>query len=235
MHKNPAHHSKHCNECFAKPFCASQNQFHNELHEIISSATHCKTLSANEILFLKNDPFQFFYFIKKGAFKKCLTHENGREQIYAFYLSGDLIGLDAFMHKKQPFSVVSLENDSIVCEIPVDKLLNFMQQNPVLYEKLMRISSEQFHHMESIPRNSDAKEKIAAFLLNIAERYHCESHHPEFFSLPMSRQDIGNYLGLTIETISRILTKLKSEGILKIQGKNIVIIDPKKLQKIAIF
>lgn len=236
MQKKPISKEAACETCFAGTFCASLGVYGHAIQQVLHEATDCRVVSLHQILFHQKAPFHFFYVVKKGSFKKFSVLENGREQLYAFYLPGDLIGLDAVGFGYQLFSVAALEDDSVVCEIPAEKLLPFVQNNADMQQKLMTITSEQFHHHESIPRNAQAKEKVAAFLFNIATRYHHHSPiNQETIHLPMSRQDIGNYLGLTIETISRIITELKAEGVLNSQGKNIVILDAKKLEKMRGF
>ncbi|MDP1573550.1 MAG: helix-turn-helix domain-containing protein [Coxiellaceae bacterium] len=226
-----------CKKCFAELFCTSlHTQDNDALNALLHQTKASQVFQENEYLFHSHDSFLNFYMVKQGAFKKFLLTADGREQIGAFFLPGELIGLDSVGYQAYQFSVVAIQHDSIACEIPAEKLLPFIQQNTDMQSRLLKITSEQFHHIDFISRNAHAKEKIAAFLLNISERYHaCNKQNTDQIRLPMSRQDIGNYLGLTIETVSRIFTELKKDLILEIQGKEVIISDIQKLSKTAGF
>lgn len=233
MHMTKRHlNSLNCNQCLAESFCGTTKACCSLAH--FDESTY--SLDMQAFLIHANQPVTHFYFVKGGAFKKCMTTEDGREHIKAFFLPGEIIGLDAIGHPTHLFDVIALVDHSEVCKIEMDRLVSFMQKNPATQLALMKNVSTQFRHLYCIPRNAHAKEKTAAFLLNITMRLHIlypEENAPVI--LPMTRQDIGNYLGLTIETVSRIFTELKNDGILAAHGKEVAITDSKKLSKIAGF
>lgn len=222
-----------CEKCFVEPFCTSLHiQNDNTLHALLHDPKQSNFLKTGDYVFHAHDSFINFYMVKQGAFKKFSVTEDGREQINAFFLPGELIGLDSAGYQEYRFSVVAIKDDSVVCDIPAEKLLPFIGNKADMQFQLMKTTSQQFHNADVIPRNAHAKEKIAAFLLNISERYHGRhSENANQITLPMSRQDIGNYLGLTIETVSRIFTELKKDLILAVQGKEVIITDIQKLIK----
>lgn len=216
-----------CEQCFASPFC----------NLLAFNANHvvCQCFDANTTLIRAGDPFRHFYIVKQGVFKKISVSEDGREQILAFYFPGEVIGLGSVGFGEYQFSVVALERESVVCEIDAKKLLSFVRDNPEVYQQWISLTSQQFHDMDVVPRNARAKEKLVAFLLNLIERYHLNKEGVIEFQLHISRQDIGNYLGLTIETVSRLFSELKQQSVLNVHGKVLRILDIKKLSLFSRF
>lgn len=224
-----------CEKCYAAPFCFSGGLTTNEFEIFASIIEKKHQLQTGNYLFHANDSFKNYYVVKQGAFKTFLTTEDGREQINGFYLPGEIIGLDASSVGRYEYSAVAVTDHSIVCEILFEKLLQKINQQPELQRHMIQLMSQQLHNMNAIPRNTHALEKIAAFLINVSLRYyHHDPANNEHIRLPMSRHDIADYLGLAIETVSRIFSQFKHDAILAVEGKEITIIDAKKLHKMAL-
>lgn len=213
-----------CQLCSAAPFCLTSGHLTGNI----------KAIKIGDYLFRQQDQFSNFYVVKEGAFKGFHLTKDGREQINNFFLPGEFIGLNAINAERYDFFSSAMVDQSVVCEISFEKLLLLTCKNPKMQLELIKLITQQLNFADAIPRNAHAIEKMSAFLVNIALRYH--HHNPtntEHLRLPMSRQDIGNYLGLAMETVSRIFTKFKKNGIFFVDGKEIIITDVKKLISLA--
>jgi CRP/FNR family transcriptional regulator len=152
-----------------------------------------------------------------------------------FYLPGELFGLDAIHNDAYVCSAKALET-SAVCELPYTQVTELSAKIHNLQAHMYKTFSkeintdQQFHRLLS---KKTAEERISTFLQNLSERYQRRKLSPTSFRLPMSRTDIGNYLGLAVETVSRVFTRLQQNGILKVDGKELQILDLGKLCDIA--
>lgn len=187
-------------------------------------------LHRHQTLFEPNHPFQYLYVIEHGALKTYEIEADGKELVRGFYFSGEVIGYDAICSSRYHSTAVAL-CDTQVCEISYDKFLKMLQQKIELQKHVLYLLSLQLN-MGSYLVSTSAERKLAAFLLDLASRLHASEMKLEF-SLPMSRQDIGNYLRLTGETISRLCTKLQKNMIIAIERRKVNILQPEVLRKIA--
>ena len=166
-----------------------------------------KPVQKSQIIFQSGDELRSIYALRSGTLKSYTLSENGEEQITAFHLPGDLIGFDAIMNMKHVGFAQALET-AMICEIPFDILDDLAGKMPKIRHQISKMSAE---------------EKLAAFLHNLSQRYAARGFSAREFRLTMTRGDIGNYLGLTIETISRLLGRFQKSGMITVQGKYITI------------
>ncbi|OIT25903.1 fumarate/nitrate reduction transcriptional regulator Fnr, partial [Glaesserella parasuis] len=175
------------------------------------------------------------YAIRSGTIKSYTISENGEEQITAFHLPGDLVGFDAIMDMKHIGFAQALET-SMICEIPFDILDDLAGKMPKIRHQIMRLMSHEIksdQEMILLLSKMSAEEKLAAFIYNLSQRYAARGFSAREFRLTMTRGDIGNYLGLTIETISRLLGRFQKNGIITVQGKYITINHMDELSEMA--
>lgn len=166
--------------------------------------------------------------VKKGALKAYQVEAAGREIIRGFYFMGDVIGYEAIYNKEYLYTVAAL-SDVELCEIPYDKFLKLLQTRPKLQERILYLMSRELTvgtYTTAVP----AEQRLAAFLLDVKKRLRCVAGCLE---LPMSRQDIGNYLSLTAETVSRILSRFHQQGLISSQGKIVYLLNPAQLHQIG--
>ena len=183
-----------------------------------------------EHLFREGEKAEAFYVVRSGSVKSYLLTEEGEEQVLGFYLPGDIFGLDNTETEHRLSSAVCLETTSI-CRFP----------HAYLSEKtrgvnLLRITSEQMqrdHNLVLMLARKDADGRIASFIDDLAARYWLRGYSGSSFLLTMSRQDIGSYLGLAVETVSRTLTRFQECGVLQVNRREVEIIDHETLRKIA--
>jgi CRP/FNR family transcriptional regulator len=186
-------------------------------------------------VFEDGQKFTSLYAVRSGAIKAYSVDQNGEEQVIGFYLPGELFGLDAIHNDAYVSSAKALET-SAVCELPYTQVTELSAKIHNLQAHMYKTFSkeintdQQFHRLLS---KKTAEERISTFLQNLSERYQRRKLSPTSFRLPMSRTDIGNYLGLAVETVSRVFTRLQQNGILKVDGKELQILDLGKLCDIA--
>jgi len=194
-----------------------------------------KALSKGEYLFRANDPFNAVYAVRSGAIKSMLLSENGDEQITGFYLPGEILGMDGLATNVHSNSVIALETSS-VCEIPFQQLEELSVQLPSLQRHFLQLMSREISQeqkMITLLNKNKAESRIASLLLSISARNSSRNLSATSFILPMSRSDLGNFLGLTIETVSRTFASLQQKQLLQVNKKEIIICDITALQKLA--
>ena len=186
-------------------------------------------------LFRIGDPFVSLYAIRLGHFKTYQINPNGEEQVTGFQMGGELLGMDAISADRHHCNAVALE-DSEVCEIPFSSLQQLLADMPTLLRHFHRMMSQEITREQGVMLllgNMQATQRFAAFIVNLASRYEARGYSSTKFQLRMSREEIGNYLGLTIESISRLLSKFKKSGLLKVSNREIELLNPARLKAIT--
>lgn len=224
-----------CKDCNLFQLCLPVGIDARDLEELDSIIKRKRPLKRGEHLFHVGSPFQAIYAVRSGSIKTYAPTEDGHEQVTGFHLPGELLGLDAINLQHHPCAAKALETTSI-CEIPFDRLEELSTRLPSLQHQLLTIMSKEILHDQSLLMllgKRCAEERLAALLLSLSNRYQIRGFSPTDFYLSMSRNDIGNYLGLAVETVSRLFTRFQEVGILTVQRKHICIQDLPTLQHIA--
>lgn len=224
-----------CKDCNLFQLCLPVGIDAKELEELDNIIKRRRPVKRGEHLFRVGDPFQAIYAVRSGSIKTYTPTEDGHEQVTGFHLPGELLGLDAINLQHHPCAAKSLETTS-VCEIPFDRLEELSMRLPSLQHQLLKIMSKEILHDQSLLMllgKKSAEERLAALLLSLSTRYQQRGFSPSDFYLSMSRNDIGNYLGLAVETVSRLFTRFQDEGLLSVQRKHVRIIDLPRMRAIA--
>jgi CRP/FNR family transcriptional regulator len=218
-----------CTICQLNPFCLNDDKC-APTSECLTTRTHREvSLKRGETLSWSSEKFQNLYVIRHGAIKTFQTEANGNELIRGFYFVGEVLGYEAINTGFYPFSAVAL-GDTEVCEIPFASILELLRTKPELQKRILDLLSKQLtigYYLQS-----SAEQRLSAFLIDLAVRLNADQTNPEFL-LPMSRQDIGNYLRLTAETVSRICSKLTSNKIIHTDHKKVRLINLEMLHQIS--
>jgi len=194
-----------------------------------------KPLQRGQDLFETGTAFSSLYAVRSGAIKAYHIDENGDEQVIGFFLPGEILGLDAIDTQVHVSSAKALET-SAVCEIPFPQIEELSHVIHNLQAHMYRLLSREIRldqELQMLLGKKTAEERIGAFLLNLSMRYEQRRLSSTRFRLPMARTDIGNYLGLAVETVSRVFTRFQKNGLLKVEGKEVEIIDHHQLCEIA--
>ncbi len=193
-----------------------------------------RPVKRGEYLYRAGDAFESIYAVKSGSFKTFSFTEDGREQVTGLHLPGELFGMDAISSGKYCCAAAALERSS-VCEIPFDRLEELGARVPGLMRQVVRIMSKDIQRDKRIMQitKSNAEARLAAFLLNLSERFRERGFAAQEYPLGMSRIDIGNYLGLADETVSRLFTRFQEAGLLEADRRRIRLIDISRLRAVA--
>ena len=173
--------------------------------------------------------------VKSGSVKSFVTDSDGSEQILGFHLPGELIGLSGIEKSRHSCSAKVLETSSF-CEVPFDSLESLASRIPALQHQLFRLLSKEIGNESGqliLLGQKTAEQRLAAFLENLASRYSSRGLSNTEFILSMSRNEIGNYLGLAVETISRLFTRFQDEKLLKVERKHIQLLEIERLRCIV--
>jgi CRP/FNR family transcriptional regulator len=212
-----------CTQCSLAIFCS-----YNKSTGIKPKLLHLKR---KEILHHANDRFTTIYAIQRGALKTHETDSEGNELIRGLYLKNEVYGYEAIYQGHHLYSSTALI-DTVLCENPYQHFLELIRSEPDLLSRILSIMSQQLTagaYLKCIT----ARQRLSAFLLDLSTRLSSNKSPPDFI-LPMSYRDIGNYLGLATETISRILSQFKNIKIISIEKKHIYFLQPEELKRIAI-
>jgi CRP/FNR family transcriptional regulator len=223
-----------CEHCALNGVCVPDGLAAHERQDFTSLIFQHKRLTAGQALFRAGENFNHLYFVKTGSLKTVVLLDDGREQVTGFHLAGDVLGVDAISSPTHPSEAVALE-DTNVCAIPFAQLMRLSQRVEHLHIYVQRLLAREVVRDQGVMLllgRMQADERVAAFLLNISQRYKARGYSPVEFTLSMAREDIGNYLGLTLETVSRCFSRLKSAGVLEVENRHIRITNINALQKV---
>ncbi|MFQ3230268.1 fumarate/nitrate reduction transcriptional regulator Fnr [Reinekea sp.] len=226
-----------CKNCSLHPLCLPLALSIEDMDSLDSIIKRGRPIQKGEHLFYQGDEFNAIYAVRTGTIKTYTLTNEGEEQITGFHLASELVGLESYDSITYPSSAKALETTN-VCEIPVDKLDELSGRMPELRRQLMRLMSKELRDeqkMMLLLSKKSAEERIASFLINLAARFKRRGFSGTSFRLTMSRADIANYLGLAVETVSRVFTRFQKQGLLDNTGsaKDIVISNFDELTNIA--
>lgn len=227
--------SINCQDCGFSQLCLPFSLNEAELDKLDDIIQRKRPSHKGDHLFEAGAPLHSLYAVRTGSFKTYTLSEQGEEQITGFHLPGDVIGFDAIGNQQHPSYAQALET-AMVCEIPFHTLESLLDQLPKLRQQLMRLMSQDIsgdQQMMLLLNRKTAEEKLAAFLTNLAQRFGNRGFSKKEFRLTMTRGEIGNYLGLTVETISRLLGRFHKDELIHVDGKLIVITNFEALSKVA--
>jgi CRP/FNR family transcriptional regulator len=194
-----------------------------------------RAVTRGEALFRTGEPFTALYAVRTGFFKTCVGSEDGRDQVTGFQMAGELLGLDGIGTERHTCDAVALE-DSQVCVIPFHQLEDLSREFSDLQRQLHRVMSREIvrdHGVMLLLGSMRAEERLAAFLLNLTQRLKSRGFSASELILRMTREEIGSYLGLKLETVSRAFSKLQDDGALEVKQRQIRILDPAALQALV--
>jgi CRP/FNR family transcriptional regulator len=194
-----------------------------------------RPLKKGEFLFHQGDRFGAVYAVRAGSLKTFSVSNGGEEQITGFHLPSELLGLSGVDSERYPVSAQAQETTS-VCEIPFDRLDELSIQLPQLRRQLMRVMSREIRddqQMMLLLSRKTADERIATFLVNLSARFSARGYSANQFRLSMSRTEIGNFLGLAVETVSRVFTRFQHSQLIEAEGKEVRIVNPVQLCAVA--
>ncbi len=224
-----------CSTCSMHQLCLPMGLHPSDMDKLDQIIGRRRKVPRDGHLYRVGDPFTNLYAIRLGHFKTHQINPSGDQQITGFQMAGELLGMDAISTDRHHCNAIALE-DSEVCEIPFVRLEGLFGEMPTLLHHFHRMMSQEITREQSVMLllgNMRAEQRFAAFLTNLSSRYAVRGYSSTNFQLRMTREEIGNYLGLTIESISRLLSKFKKQGWIKVNNRELELVDPATLKAVA--
>lgn len=231
----PHDYQINCNNCRLNSICLPLALDIEEVDLLDSIIQRSKPLQKGEHLYRQDEAFSSVFAVRSGSVKAYSITDNGQEQITGFYFPGEVLGMDGIAKNKHASSARALETAS-VCEIPFTKLEELSHRVPSLQRHFFQLMSQEIaedQQLLTLLSKNTADQRVATLLLSISARNKRRKLSAANFRLPMSRTDIGNYLGLTVETVSRVLSRFQKLGVLDVDNKEISIGNPEGLRALA--
>ncbi|MFD1243778.1 fumarate/nitrate reduction transcriptional regulator Fnr [Paralysiella testudinis] len=232
LHKQGEMTQKLCSNCSLHALCMPVGLNGEEMADLDAVMKQSRRLKKGEYLFRSGEPFASLFAVRTGFFKTTVASQDGRDQVTGFLMSGELIGMDGICGQIHSCDAVALE-DSEVCELPFVNLEEAGSKLPSLQTHFYKLMSREIVRDQGVMLllgNMRAEERLAAFLLNLSQRLSDRGFAANDFILRMSREEIGSYLGLKLETVSRTLSRFQQEGWVKVEHKHIRILQPEVLK-----
>lgn len=228
-------YKQHCVECLLNGMCLAASLEGREMDKLNEIVDKWRPLDKHRHLFREGDKFQGLVFVRAGAVKTYRTAEDGEERITGFHLPGELLGLDGLADGTHKNSAVTLETTSL-CLLAMEQITRLASEVPASRERLLQLVSRVYlgeQDISNILTKNRAEERVAAFLLSLSQRYRARRLSATRIRLPMSRTDMANYLGLTLETMSRVFARLTHQGIIDCNRRELTILDEEALRALA--
>ncbi len=224
-----------CSNCNLRELCMPLGLSQDELNRVDDLVASRRRLKRGTSLFRNGDPFTSLYAIRTGFFKTCITSEDGRDQVTGFQMAGEVVGLDGIVNDRHTCDAIALE-DADVCLLPFDRIEELSTEIPGLQRHVHKIMSREIvreHGVMLLLGSMRAEERLAAFLLNLVQRLHARGFSQSELVLRMTREEIGSYLGLKLETVSRTFSKFVEEGIVEVKQRHVRIVNAEALKQLV--
>ncbi len=227
--------SASCSSCFLSALCLAQGLTHQESAQLDAIVPAPLRLERGQVLVRQNDSFTSLFAVRSGSLKQVTVTDCTEMLVTALCLPGDMVGFDAIGTERIAGDVVALETTTL-CEFPFAELDALCSRIPALRRRLMANLSQAMHEERQrlhLLLSKKAEVRLACFLLAVSERFRQRGYSSRHFRLPISRGEMGNYLGLTHETVGRTLTALQASRLLSVRGRDYHLLDLERLAQLA--
>ena len=224
-----------CSNCNLRELCMPIGLKEMELQRVDDLVSQRRSIKRGATLFHNGEPFTSLYAVRTGFFKTSLTTEDGRDQVTGFQMAGEIIGLDGIVNEHHTCDAIALE-DAEVCVMPFDRIEEISREVGALQKHVHRIMSREIvreHGVMLLLGTMRAEERLAAFLLNLVQRLQARGFSRTELILRMTREEIGSYLGMKLETVSRTFSRFADEGIIEVKQRHIYIQDAEALKRLV--
>jgi CRP/FNR family transcriptional regulator len=225
----------HCSTCSMRELCLPMGLGAAELAQVDALLGSRVKLRKGDTLYRVGEKFNALYAIRIGSLKTTVLAEDGREQVSGYHMLGDMIGLDGIGNDHHGCQAIALE-DTEVCVLPLDRVEDIARAVPSLRQNLLRLMSREIARDQNVMLllgSMRADERLAVFLLSLADRYRQRGYSSTEFVLRMTREEIGSFLGLKLETVSRLFSRFQDEGLIQVQGRAVKLLDPVALKQVV--
>jgi CRP/FNR family transcriptional regulator, anaerobic regulatory protein len=230
----PRRTASRCSTCSLRAVCMPANLTTAELQRLDAVVLTTRHVRRGEALFRAHNAFQSLYVVRSGSFKTVVMHRDGREQITGFQIPGESLGLDGVCTGTHNCEAIALE-DSTVCIIPFGQFESLCRESRSMQRHLYQLMSSEIVRESSLMMllgTMTAEQRLAHFLLDLAARFKARGYSGTRFNLKMSRDEIGCFLGMKLETVSRMFSRFHREGLVEPKGKQVCIVDAEGLARV---
>ena len=234
-HINIDHFKVSCKDCSLRELCFTHGMNEEDMNSMDSVVEQTKPLHKSDYLYRDGEKATAIYAVRSGCVKTVTESANGDEQIVGFHLAGELLGLDGFSEGVHTCNALALETSS-VCELPLEQLEELCHVMPGLQKQMRRIMGREVsaeHKQLLLLGKMSSEERLASFILSLSSRMQERNWKADEFNLSMPRQDIANYLGMAVETVSRLFASFQNDGIIAVDRRHITIRDMDRLKSIV--
>lgn len=224
--------SDFCKTCALYHACAMVGFGKPELSSLHGLMEHLGPYSAGELIFHQGEPFRAVFAVRAGVVKTRRMDSNGHEYVLGFHLPGEVIGLKAINPGYFPCDAIALDN-TFLCRFSFPAISGLAARQPAVQHHLFRLLSKELCIANLFPGDFGADTRMAAFLVDLGERYALRGFSATRFRLSMSRGDIGNHLHLAAETVSRVLARFRAENLITLQGRDLELVDCVRMREIG--
>jgi len=224
-----------CSNCSLRNSCILYDMNDADMLRIEEVISSQRKVFRGDSLFQTGEKFKALYVIRSGFFKSTFTSADGREQVMGFQMAGEMLGLDGIVNDSYSCDAIALE-DAEVCEMNFDRMEEMSHQIIGLQRRVLKILSLEIfndHSVMLLLGSMRAEERLATFLISLVRRLHARGFSPTALVLRMTREEIGSYLGMKLETVSRTFSKLSDEGIVEVNQRQVRILNPEALKRLA--
>src|SRR5690349_5782428 len=221
-----------CSTCAFSSACLDQGYDKSRLAELHVLVAHVGPYAEGQHIFREGDRFEAIAAVRAGTVKTYVNDSEGREQVLGFYLPGEVIGLNAISHDRYPCNAVALD-PVLLCRFSFPDIAALATRMPGVQQQLFRLLSQDIGKAALLAGNYSADERMAAFLVSLSRRYALRGFSPTRFRLTMTRTDIANYLRLASESVSRGFRRLQDAGLVKVERREIELLELAKLEALA--
>jgi CRP/FNR family transcriptional regulator len=210
-----------CSSCNLRELCLPMGLNPDEMTKLDNVISTRRRIKRGGALFNTGDKFTSLYAVRSGFFKTCVTTADGRDQVTGFQMTGEIIGLDGIVSDRHSCDAIALE-DAEVCVMPFDQVEELSREFTTLQHHVHKIMSREIvrdHSVMLLLGSMRAEERLAAFLLNLVQRLHARGFSQSELILRMTREEIGSYLGMKLETVSRTFSKFVEDGVIDVKQR----------------
>lgn len=221
-----------CSECNLNKACVPAGLSHEDMRKFEQVVHKSRSIRAGEFVYRRGDPFSSVAAVRSGCFKSFIIDENAGEHVLGFHFPGDLLGLDAIHKKEHICDVVALETGAI-CNLRYKDVITLAASMPDLQSRLFSTMSQRIGDLNTTTGDYMVEQRMAAFLLTLSLRFKLRGYSERSFNLAMTRSDVGNYLRMAKETVSRVLSRFQDQGLITVDRRLVEILEHDGLHKVA--
>ena len=231
----PTIHAQSCSSCNLRELCLPVGLTPEDLDKVDQLLSGRRRIKRGDSLFRAGESFANLYAVRFGFFKTTTAAPDGREQVTGFQMVGEILGLDGIVHNHHTCDAIALE-DAEVCVLPFDRIEEISREVSQLQTNVHRIMSREIVRDQGVMMmlgNMRAEERLAAFILNLIQRLRDRGFSSKEMQLRMTREEIGSYLGMKLETVSRAFSRFVADGIITVKQRHISILNEDALRRLA--